>query len=121
MITNTNMYVPAAYRDDFESLRIAATPDNSSYIVGSNDSVVYLGTPDVSFDTFIILDGENPKTIHRGAVYDRDIVNGPKVYQIVDAVIPTVGKLDVYTQEEYDNGTLLLLKVRAANSPQDLT
>lgn len=69
------MYVSAATedREAFESLKVAATPDNLSYIVGSDDSVVYLGAADVSYDTFIILDGDNPKTIYHGKVYDRKL------------------------------------------------
>lgn len=155
------MYVAATGRASFEALKVAANPENTKYFMGTrgkgeNNINVSNGTPDISFDTLVVLDGKSPKVIYKGTVYDRGISGGdslpegfeddldgimeslddlsdtigginddllgrPKVYQIVDAVIPVTGELKVYTQEEYDDGTLLLLMIRAANSPKALT
>lgn len=122
MITNITMYVSASERETFESLTVAADAENTTYFIGTDNSTVYLGTPDVSFDTFIILDGENPKTIYRGIVYDRDIVSVPEPkLQIIHA--PVVNDNISLTQEgqqSYKNGTLLLLRLYAVNSPKNV-
>ena len=116
------MYVSASERETFESLTVAADAENTTYFIGTDNSTVYLGTPDVSFDTFIILDGENPKTIYRGVVYDRDIVSVPEPkLQIIHA--PVVNDNISLTQEgqqSYKDNTLLLLRLYAVNHPTNV-
>lgn len=89
--------------------------------LNTTEMKVYVNSPHIQLYTYIARTHELVSKEEELSTEVSRLSGLIKPYQIVDAVIPTIGKLEVYTQEEYDNGTLLLLNVRAANSPQDLT
>ena len=71
------MYITAGQkREDFSSLKVAANEDGSRFFLGENTSVIY-DTPlnihvDVSYNTFVVIDGENPCIIYHGQKYQRN-------------------------------------------------
>lgn len=83
MIQNNGLYISATERDAFESLKIGADANNTTYYVGSNFDADTVPIPlqegqsvDVSFDTLIVIDGEEPTIILQGKKYPRGFREG---------------------------------------------
>lgn len=83
MIQNNGLYISATERDAFESLKIGADANNTTYYVGSNFDADTVPIPlqegqsvDVSFDTLIVVDGEEPTIILNGKKHSRGFREG---------------------------------------------
>lgn len=129
MIQNNGLYISATERDAFESLKIGADANNTTYYVGSNFDADTVPIPlqegqsvDVSFDTLIVIDGEEPTIILQGKKHSRGFREGlqsaltPTQMAAVNSGI-TVTKRIQY--DNYENGkqdALSNAQLAAANS-----
>lgn len=71
------MYISATQREEFASLRVSASPDDSTYYIGEDFTEAYSleagQTVDVPYDCFCILDGADPCVIYRGVKHKRNL------------------------------------------------
>lgn len=82
MITSISMHVGSSTeeREAFDSLKVAANATNTKYYIGTDFTTVYDLLPgetvDVSFDTYVEIDGAEPLIIYQGKKYPRGFREG---------------------------------------------
>lgn len=82
MITSISMHVGSSTeeREAFDSLKVAANATNTKYYIGTDFTTVYDLLPgetvDVSFDTYVEIDGADPLIIYQGTKQPRGFREG---------------------------------------------